>query len=107
MVGRRAPATDGSVVDGSTAAVWIAEGGVFFTPPAPPAIPSVSVAYVCARAAAAGLDARVEQLSWERFEAGDEAFFTNAFGGAAPVRGRGGAGFSAVKALFDGVWGTK
>ena len=100
-------APDGSVIDGSTAAVWVAEGGVLVTPPAPPAIPSVSVAYVKSREVAAGLDVRVEPLSWERFEAGDEAFLTNAFGGAVPVRGRGGAGFSAVKTLFDEAWGTK
>jgi branched-subunit amino acid aminotransferase/4-amino-4-deoxychorismate lyase len=97
-------APEGNVVDGSTAAIWIAEGDTLLTPPAPPAIPSVSVAFVRARADAAGLDARVEAFSWERFEAADEAFLTNAFGGAMAVRGRGGAGFSAVRAIFDAVW---
>jgi len=93
------------VVDGSTAAVWIAEHGELITPPSPPAIPSVSRAYILDRAASADLRVRVEPFSWQRFKAADEAFFTNAFGGVAPVRGRGGALYSAVKRLFDHeVW---
>jgi branched-subunit amino acid aminotransferase/4-amino-4-deoxychorismate lyase len=95
---------DGNVVDGSTAAVWIAEDGALITPPAPPAIPSVSRAFVLASAERAGLSARVEPVSWERFEGADEAFFSNAFGGAAAVRGRAGATFSATRRLFDEVW---
>jgi branched-subunit amino acid aminotransferase/4-amino-4-deoxychorismate lyase len=94
----------GDVVDGSTAAVWIAEDDVLVTPLSPPAIPSVSVAFVCARAAESGLAVRVEPISWERFGAADEAFLTNAFGGAVPVRGRGGALFERVAELFSGVW---
>ncbi len=97
-------AADGSVIDGSTAAVWIAENGELITPPAPPAIPSVSVAFVKAGAKRASLSVRVEPFSWERFEAADEAFLTNAFGGAVAVRGRGGALFSAVCGLFDEAW---
>ena len=94
----------GLVIDGSTSALWIAEKGVLVTPPAPPAIPSVSVAFVLEHAAEAGIETRVEAVSWERFEAADEAFFTNAYGGAAPVRGRAGACFSAVKGFFDEAW---
>ena len=100
-------ASDGIVVDGSTAAIWIAERGNLFTPPAPPAIPSVSVAFVRAQAAAAGLPISVEPIAWERFEAADEAFLTNAFGGAAPVRSRGGEQFARVAALFAEVWPTR
>jgi branched-subunit amino acid aminotransferase/4-amino-4-deoxychorismate lyase len=95
----------GMVVDGSTSCVWIVESGVLITPPAPPAIPSVSRAFVLAQAERDGLDIRIERISWQRFESADEAFFTNAFGGAAPVRGREGAVFLAVKGLFDEVWG--
>lgn len=98
-------AADGTVVDGSTAAVWIAEGGVLYTPPAPPAIPSVSVAFVRAQARRAGLDIRMEPVTWERFRAAEEAFLTNAFGGAVAVRGRGGALFARVAELFDEAWG--
>jgi anthranilate/para-aminobenzoate synthase component I/branched-subunit amino acid aminotransferase/4-amino-4-deoxychorismate lyase len=97
-------ASDGSIVDGSTSCVWIVEGDTLVTPPAPPAIPSVSHAFVLANAQRAGLVVRIEPVTWERFEAADEAFFTNAFGGAAPLRGRGGAVFSAVKGLFDEAW---
>jgi branched-subunit amino acid aminotransferase/4-amino-4-deoxychorismate lyase len=97
-------APDGTIVDGSTSAVWISHHGTLFTPPSPPAIPSVSVAFVRSQARDAGLDVRVEPLIWERFLAAEEAFLTNAFGGAAQVRGRGGAGFSAVAKLFADAW---
>lgn len=97
-------APDGTVVDGSTSAVWIAEEGVLFTPPAPPAIPSVSASFIRSQAERIGLDIRVEPLAWERFVDADEAFLTNAFGGAVPVRGRGGALCSAVAKLFAEVW---
>ena len=97
-------APDGTLVDGSTAAVWIAERGRLLTLPAPPAILSVSVAFVRDQASRADLDIGVEAFTWERFETADEAFLTNAFGGAAPVRGRGGELFERVSALFAEVW---
>lgn len=95
---------DGTVVDGSTAAVWIAENGSLITPPAPLAIPSVSVAFVRAQARHAGLRVRVEPFSWVRFGAAEEAFLTNAFGGIVPVRGRGGECCERVGALFAEAW---
>jgi para-aminobenzoate synthetase / 4-amino-4-deoxychorismate lyase len=95
----------GIVLDGSTAAVWIAENGVAITSLAPPAIPSVSAAFVSAAASSIGLEIRREPISWERFETADEAFLTNAFGGCVPVRGRGGAVCSAVAGLFGQLWG--
>lgn len=95
---------DGLVIDGSTATVWIVEGGALVTPPAPPAVPGVARAFILASARDAGLAARVEPITWERFEAADEAFLTNAFGGAMPVRGRGGAVYARVAELFAGVW---
>jgi branched-subunit amino acid aminotransferase/4-amino-4-deoxychorismate lyase len=99
-------APDGTVIDGSTAAVWIAEVGVLYTPPAPPAIPSVSTAFVREQAQRTGLDIRVEPITWERFDAAEEAFLTNAFGGAVAVRGRGGALYARVAELFAQVWGA-
>lgn len=95
---------DGFVIDGSTASVWIVEGDTLVTPPSPPAVPGVARAFVLAGAAEAGLAARVETITWNRFEAADEAFLTNAFGGAVPVRGRGGAVFARVAGLFAGAW---
>jgi branched-subunit amino acid aminotransferase/4-amino-4-deoxychorismate lyase len=99
-------APDGTIVDGSTAAVWIAEGGVLYTPPAPPAIPSVSVAFVREQAPRAGLDIHMEPVTWQRFDAAEEAFLSNAFGGAVAVRGRGGAIFARVAELFAEAWGA-
>jgi len=95
---------DGCLLDGSTAALWIVENGVAITTPEAHAIPSVSAAFVSAASGSIGLEVRREQITWERFEAADEAFLTNALGGCAPVRGRGGSVFSAVQGLFAEVW---
>lgn len=97
-------APDGTVIDGSSATVWIAEKDALVTPPSPSAVPGVGRALVLAHADAAGLRVRVEPLTWERFSAGDEAFLTNAFGGVAPVRGRGGAHFERVAEIFAKAW---
>ena len=97
---------DGMIVDGSTSAVWIREREVLLTPPSPPAIPSVSVGFVHAQAARMGLDIRVEPIPWWRFEAAEEAFLSNAFGGAVPVRGRGGELHALVAELFATAWMT-
>jgi len=97
-------APDGTIVDGSTATLWIVEHGVAITGHAPPAIPGVGRAFVLDNASGAKLPVSIETLTWERFEGAEEAFFTNAFGGAAPVRGRSGPVFSAVKELFDDAW---
>ena len=96
--------THGHIVDGSTAAVWIAEKGSLVTVPAPPAIASVSREFVLDAAAASGLDARIEAISWERFEAADEAFLTNALGGCAALRGRGGPLSARVASWFAQLW---
>ncbi len=95
---------DGLVIDGSTATVWIAERGVLLTPPSPAAIPGVARAFVLERASTAGLTVRVEPFGWERLERADEVLLTNAFGGAVPVRGRGGELYGRVAALFRDVW---
>ncbi len=42
---------DGLVVDGGTATVWIAEGGLISTPPAPPAVAGVARAFLLEQAA--------------------------------------------------------
>jgi branched-subunit amino acid aminotransferase/4-amino-4-deoxychorismate lyase len=97
--------TDGLVLDGSTSTIWIAENGVLVTPPTPPAIPGVARAFMLERAPAVGLAISIEPVAWERFDSAEEAFLTNAFGGAVAIRGRGGTSFEAVRALFDDVWG--
>ncbi|MBA4370346.1 MAG: hypothetical protein C0418_02065 [Coriobacteriaceae bacterium] len=95
---------DGLVIDGGTATVWAVEEGVLVTPPAPPAVAGVARAALLDAGVAAGLHARVEQLSWERYEAADEALLTNAFGGAVAVRGRGGPVTDAVREMFSALW---
>jgi branched-subunit amino acid aminotransferase/4-amino-4-deoxychorismate lyase len=94
----------GDIIDGGTATVWIAEGPALFTPPAPPAVAGVARAFLIQAAPDAHIRVEVEALSWERFEQADEAFLTNAFGGVAAVRGRGGTVYRAVAALFDEMW---
>jgi branched-subunit amino acid aminotransferase/4-amino-4-deoxychorismate lyase len=96
--------TRGFVIDGSTAAVWIAENGALVTAPAPPAIASVSRAFVLDAARAAGVPARVEAISWERFEVAEEAFLTNALGGCVALRGRGGPLSDRVATWFADLW---
>ncbi len=95
---------DGFVLDGSTAAVWIAENGALFTVPAPPAIASVSRAFVLDAARAAGVVTRIEPITWERFEAADEAFLTNALAGCVALRGRGGPLSEQVAMWFADLW---
>jgi branched-subunit amino acid aminotransferase/4-amino-4-deoxychorismate lyase len=104
--GHQAILVDGDelVIDGSTAAVWIAENGVLVTVPSPPAIASVSREFVLGAASDAGVKVRVEPVSWERFEGADEAFLTNALGGGVAIRGRGGSASDAVGAWFADLW---
>ena len=96
----------GNVVDGGSATVWIAEGGRLLTPPSPLAVGGVARAFVLDAAEKQGVDAAVEPISWERFEAADEAFLTNAFAGAVAVRGRGGRSLQRVQEFFTLLWGA-
>lgn len=95
---------EGMVVDGGTASVWIVEGEVIITPPAPPAVAGVARAFLIDEADERGLTAVVEPVSWERFEGASEAFLTNAFGGAVAVRDRGGLVFDQVASQFERLW---
>jgi branched-subunit amino acid aminotransferase/4-amino-4-deoxychorismate lyase len=95
---------DELIVDGGTATVWIAEGAALCTPPSPPAVAGVARAFLMAAAVEPRIRVSVEPVSWERFTSADEAFLTNAFGGAVAIRGRGGLVFRAVQALFDEMW---
>ncbi len=97
---------DGDIIDGSTATVWIVESAHLVTPPAPPAVAGVARAFIANAAPDANIGLRVEPVSWDRFGAADEAFLTNAFGGAVAVRGRGDCVFGAVAAMFDALWNS-
>lgn len=94
----------GVIVDGGTATVWIAEGPRLFTPTSPAAIAGVARAFLLRAAGVPHIEVTVEDVTWERFAEADEAFLTNAFGGAAPIRGRHGEVYGAVSALFDEMW---
>ena len=97
-------ACDGDIVDGGTATVWAVIDGVAITPPAPDAVAGVARAFLLDALERASAPARVGTLSAAAFKAADEAFVTNAFGGAAPVRGRGGPVFAQVSAIFAEMW---
>jgi branched-subunit amino acid aminotransferase/4-amino-4-deoxychorismate lyase len=94
----------GRIVDGGTATVWIAEGPVLITPPAPPAVAGVARAFLIQAAPDAHIRVEVEPVTWRRFERADEVFLTNALAGAAPVRDRGGMVYRAVAQLFEEMW---
>jgi branched-subunit amino acid aminotransferase/4-amino-4-deoxychorismate lyase len=94
----------GRVIDGGTATVWIAEGPVLITPPAPPAVAGVARAFLIQAAPDAHIRVEVEPVTWKRFEHADEAFLTNALAGVAPVRDRGGMVYRAVTELFEEMW---
>jgi branched-subunit amino acid aminotransferase/4-amino-4-deoxychorismate lyase len=95
---------DGNVVDGGTATVWAVAGGVAVTPPAPDAVAGVARAFLLDALVRAGAPARVDTLTAREFETAEEAFLTNAFGGAVAIRGRGGAVFDRVSAIFAEMW---
>jgi branched-subunit amino acid aminotransferase/4-amino-4-deoxychorismate lyase len=95
---------DGGLIDGGTASIWIAEDARLVTPPCPPAVAGVARAFLLQAAPGFHLLVDVEPVSWERFAVADEAFLTNAFGGAVAVRGRGGTVFGMVAAMFDEMW---
>ncbi len=97
---------DGVIIDGASASVWIVEGGGLITPASPPAVAGVARAFLMRAAPGANVRVAIEPVSWERFLAADEAFLTNAFGGAVAVRDRGDCVFRAVGAMFDEMWAS-
>jgi para-aminobenzoate synthetase/4-amino-4-deoxychorismate lyase len=74
------------VVDGSTATLWVCEGATLVTPPAPPAVAGVARAYLLERAAAEGIEVRIEPVTRARVLAADALFVSNAYGGVALAR---------------------
>ena len=95
---------NGTIVDGGTASVWAVADGVAVTPPAPDAVAGVARAFLLDALVRAGIPVHVEPLSPHAFLAADEAFLTNAFGGAVAVRERGGPVFDRVAAIFAELW---
>ena len=97
-------ACDGVLVDGGSANIWLVDGMRLLTPPAPPAIAGVARRFVLREAIGVGLHAEVTSLTPADLDAADEAFVTNAFGGAVALRGRGGPVTERVSGLFARVW---
>lgn len=96
---------DGAIIDAGTSTIWIVSGGAILTPPAPPAVAGVARAFLLDALAASGDPARVEALSADDLAGASEVFLTNAFGGAACVRGRGpGPASERVASIFDQMW---
>lgn len=92
--------SDGFVIDGSSASVWIVRDGRLLTPPSPPAIAGVARRLVLDHAGDLDLEAAAAPVNLVDVEGAEEVFLTNAFGGAVAVRGRNGPVAEAVRGLF-------
>jgi branched-chain amino acid aminotransferase len=96
--------SDGALIDGSTATVWLVSGGVLLTPAAPPAIAGIARGLVFDIAEHAGREAHERPLTLDDFAAADEVFLTNAVGLVAPVRGREGPVTAWIEAEVGGLF---
>jgi para-aminobenzoate synthetase/4-amino-4-deoxychorismate lyase len=92
---------DRFVIDGSTANVWVVRDGTLVTPPAPPAVAGVAREVVFDVARVLGIDVAVRPLPAAELESADEVFFTNAYGGVAAARDRGGDLTARIACAFE------
>jgi para-aminobenzoate synthetase/4-amino-4-deoxychorismate lyase len=97
--------SDGTVVDGATASVWVRRGDALLTPPAPPAVAGVARAVVLDLAAGCGYAASAATLALADLDTADEVFFSNALAGVVAARGRGGPACAALTAAFEREFG--
>lgn len=81
---------DGSLVDGSTATVWLLVDGELVTPPAPPAVAGVCRELVFDVAGGLGIPAREAALTLDDYARADEVALGNGVGLLVPAAGRGG-----------------
>lgn len=77
---------DGTIIDGSTANVWLLHGDVLSTPPAPPAVGGVMREVVFDAAPRHGLCAVERRLALSDLESADEVYLSNAIGGMVRAR---------------------
>ena len=77
---------NGTLVDGSTATVWLLHGDRLSTTPAPPAVAGVAREVVFDMAGDFGLNAVERPLTLADFESADEVFLSNAVGGLVRAR---------------------
>jgi len=83
-------APDGTLIDGSTASVWLVREGELLTPPSPPAVAGVARELVFDAAAVLGIEAAEKPVTLYDLELADEVFFSNAVAGVVAARARGG-----------------
>jgi len=95
---------DGTLVDGSTATVWLRVGDTLLTPHAPPAVDGVGRGVVFDLALGPGYEAEEATLTTQDLERADEVFLSNALAGVVAVRGRGGPAAEVLGEAFDGMW---
>lgn len=79
---------DGTLVDGSTATLWLVRDGVLMTPLSPPAVAGVARELVFDVADAVGIPAEERRLTLRDLDSADEVWLSNAYGGMVPVRDR-------------------
>ena len=96
--------TEGLVVDGSSASLWIVANGRLVTTPAPPSVAGVARRFVLDHVDELACVAVERPIQVDEVGTADEVFLTNAFGGAVAVRGRGGPIAEAVSRLFRAAW---
>ena len=94
---------DGTLIDGSTATLWVVHAGVVCTPPAPPAIAGVARRAIFELGKTAGIQIAVRSLTLDALADADEVFLSNAVGGVRAVRGRGGPTCCALSAALAGI----
>lgn len=97
--------SNGLLIDGSQATVWLAMGFRLLTPPSPPALAGVSRGLVFELAPGFGLEAVEAPVGIDDFERAQEVFLTTAVAGAVAVRGRGGPVTEAFSRAFEDLFG--
>ncbi len=78
---------DGTIVDGSTANVWLVREGWLLTPPAPPAVAGVARERIFDLAAELGISAEEYTLTLDDLVLAEEVLLSNAVGGLVAVHG--------------------
>lgn len=94
---------DGTLLDGSTATIWLRVGRRLLTPPAPPAVDGIARGVIFDAARDLGYEASQESLTVHDLERADEVFLSNALAGVVPVLGRAGEACNALEDVFRGV----
>ncbi len=98
---------DDTIVDGSSASIWIRLGTRLLTPPSPPAVDGVARSLVFDLARGLGYRAEEATLRVPDLERAEEVFLSNALAGVVAVRDRNGPASAALEAAFERVWRSR